>query len=98
MDQETRNAIMKIGNGCSIYNTHSPAPRRFKLTADANKFRFNQTLQADTMFLNNRPVLHIVDLSTHFRAEMFYVDNRRAAYRSNYCRNGYWFMSAHPTT
>lgn len=65
LDLETRGAIKKLGSSCAICNTHAPAPRRFKLTVGTNDLRFNHIVQVDTMFIENRPVLHMVDTATH---------------------------------
>lgn len=71
LDKETREMIRKISIACDICKKHSATPRRFKLTIGANDLRFNHEVQIDTMFLHNRPVLHMVDTATHFCAASF---------------------------
>lgn len=71
LDKETRDMIAKIGEACDVCKTHSATPRRFKLTIGADDLRFNHCVQIDTMFIQNLPIMHMVDAATQFRAASF---------------------------
>lgn len=45
---------------------HDATPRRFKLTVGTDEVHFNHTVQIDTVLLSGKPVIHIVDMATHF--------------------------------
>lgn len=65
---ETIEAIENIGQVFHICKTHMATLRRFKLTIGANVLRLNHVTQIDTMFIHNRPILHMVDTETHIFA------------------------------
>lgn len=71
LDPDGKRAISNIAIECRNCNVHAAAPRRFKLTVGTEDLRFNHTLQVDTMFLTERPVLYMVDVATHFCAGTF---------------------------
>lgn len=71
LDKKTRGAIAKITEDCKICKTHAAKPRRFKLTIGADGLKFNCRVQVDTMFIRGRPVIHMVDMATHFSAAAF---------------------------
>lgn len=58
---EIRKAISLIAKNCRIFEAHSFAPRRFKITVCSNNFQFNHSVQVGTMFLQGPPVCNIVD-------------------------------------
>lgn len=70
LDSKTRTEIAKISEECKICKRTASAPRRFKLTVGTYDLRFNTEVQVDTMWLK-KPVLKMVDLSTHFMATVF---------------------------
>lgn len=41
------------------------------LTVGADELIFNHSVQIDTMFMTGKPVLHMVDMDTHFGAATF---------------------------
>ena len=63
--------IAKIVEDCDICRRSGNKPRRFKLTAGTEELRFNHTVVVDTMFIESRAVLHMVDEATHFMAACF---------------------------
>lgn len=71
LDTKTRRIIEIISDECHICKRNAQAPRRFKMTVGTDDLSFNHNIQVDTMFLNNRPVIHMVDLATHFCAAGF---------------------------
>lgn len=70
-----------ISDNCQICAARASAPRRFKLTVGVEELKLSHEAQVDTIFTENRPVCHMVDLSTQFRAAQFL--------RSMY-KNGIW--------
>lgn len=65
LDNETRSNIRRLAEDCSTCKKYAPKPRRFRLTVGTKDMRFNHAVQIDTMFLNGRPVCHLVDEATH---------------------------------
>lgn len=47
-------------------------PRRFKLTIGSHELQFNHRIIFDSIFINCRPILHMVDESTIFCAAAFF--------------------------
>lgn len=66
LDAATRSSIAQIATECKMCNTYGKAPRRFKLTVGADGLRFNHSVQVNTMFVHGKPVLHMVEVATHF--------------------------------
>ena len=50
------------------------APTRFKVSCGAENAQFNERVMMDVMYLDGKPVLHIVDEGTHFSAARFLED------------------------
>ena len=68
---QTLKELNKISRDCKTCLKYAQAPRRFRLTIGAEKLRFNHRVVVDTMFINNKPILHMVDEATHFSAACF---------------------------
>lgn len=71
IDEDTRKALQQLERGCHTCRRYAGSPRRFKLTIGTGSLKFNHRIVADTMFINSRPVVHIVDEATHFTAAAF---------------------------
>lgn len=71
MTTDVRRALDEITEACKICAEHRTKPRRFRLTIGSDDFRFNHVVAIDVMYINNRPVLHIVDEATHYQAARF---------------------------
>lgn len=67
VDKETLQNIAQFCHHCQI---HSPAPRRFKFTLK-DDHEFNFEIVVDVLYLNNKPVLHVVDSATSFNGARF---------------------------
>ena len=63
--------LRRLSENCKICKTNAATPRRFKLTIGTDDLRFNNRIIVDTMFIEGRPVIHIVDECTHFTAASF---------------------------
>ena len=64
-------AISQLTKACITCATNAAKPRRFKLTIGTEDLRFNHIVAADIMFLNHKPVLHVVDEATHYQSAAF---------------------------
>ena len=71
LDRETKRSIQQIIEDCKTCTERSASPRRFKLTIGTANMRFNHEVQVDTMWINSKPVVHMVDTATHFTAARF---------------------------
>lgn len=71
MNTETRKVIRKIQDKCRECQEYEGAPRILKITVGPENLQFNHRVVVDTMFITSRPVSHLVDESTHFKAAYF---------------------------
>ena len=67
VEYEALEAIKRVCHHCQM---KSDAPRRFKFTL-RDEYNFNYTIVVDVMYLDGRPVLHVVDDATSFQAGRF---------------------------
>ena len=68
---ETHKILKQISKACNTCQVHSPGPLRFRVTLPKSKCFFNHELALDLMWLDGRPVLHVVDTHTHFSSALF---------------------------
>lgn len=71
MSKEVSSSIDEIARSCVPGQVRAVAPRRVKLSVGSDKLGFNRSVQIYTMFLTGKPVLHMVDIDTHFTAAYF---------------------------
>ncbi len=71
IDKSVRETLEEISKSCITCAVNATKPRRFKLTVGTDDLRFNHIVAMDVMYLNGRPVLHVVDEATHFGAALF---------------------------
>ena len=64
MDYRIMEEIEKFCHHCQM---HSAAPRRFKFTLK-DDIDFNYEVVIDVMYINGKPVLHMVDVATSFQS------------------------------
>ena len=62
--------IERLTKFCHQCQMHGPAPARFKFTL-RDDIDFNYQILVDVMFINGKPVLHVVDMATSFQAARF---------------------------
>lgn len=67
VDQATLEQIERFCHHCQ---KHAGPPRRFKFTLQDDK-EFNYEVIVDVMYLNKKPVLHVVDAATAFQSGRF---------------------------
>lgn len=75
VDKETREMLDQISKSCSTCQTFSTKPQRFKVSMPNEKVVFNREVALDLMYLENKAVLHIVDIDTHFNSAQFLKGN-----------------------
>lgn len=46
-------------------------PRQFKITIGADDLKFNHIISVDTILIFGKPIIHIVDETTHFSPAKF---------------------------
>lgn len=63
--------LEKIKQDCITCQRNATAPRMFKLIVETVEIRFDHKMREDTLFINARPVIHIVDEGTYFCAAQF---------------------------
>ena len=61
---QTRRLLEEISKSCSTCTEFSTRGLRFKVSMPEEDLSFNQTLAMDLMYLDNKPVLHVVDVAT----------------------------------
>ena len=69
-DEIDKATITKITKFCHQCQMHNNAPGRFKFTL-RDDMEFNYQVLVDIMFINEKPVLHILDMATSFQAARF---------------------------
>jgi len=69
--EDVKDAIKHLTERCDTCAEIGKRPKRFRLTVGAEESKFNSIVAADVMYINQRPVLHVVDEATHFAAATF---------------------------
>lgn len=77
LDMETKQYITKITDHCSVCSRRISEPRRFKFTIGSYVLRFNHHVQVDTMWIDGKPDVHMVDTETKFTAARLLENNRQ---------------------
>ena len=71
VDCSTLKQLEEITAKCEPWQRIKNAPLRFRVSMGHEDVRFNARAYVDIMYLNGRPVLHIVDGPTRFSAARF---------------------------
>ena len=71
VDASTHKLLEDIAARCEPCQRIRNAPRRFRVTLGQENVRFNADVYVDIMYIDGRPVLHIVDGATRFSAARF---------------------------
>ena len=66
----SKSFLKEIEKFCHNCQMNHQSPRRFKFTLHED-YEFNYEIMVDIMYLNNRPVLHVIDVATAFQAGKF---------------------------
>lgn len=73
IEPETRRILQGIERSCSPCQIYAQKPRQFKFNLRDVK-DFNHTLYADISYIDNKPILHIVDKVTNFKSPRWLTD------------------------
>ena len=68
---ETLQIFKEISSRCDPCQRIQPAPVRFRVSFGTENVRFNERIMMDIMYIDRKPVLHIVDEATKFSAARF---------------------------
>ena len=68
---EVLRTLKRISSTCDLCQRRTRAPHRFRVSLPDADVVFNRTLCLDLMYLENKPVLHVVDKDTEFSAAAF---------------------------
>lgn len=72
LDNSIKEELEKITEENSVCETNGSKSRPFKFPVGTEEMRFNNRIIVDTMmFLDTKPVIRLVDESTHFAAAFF---------------------------
>lgn len=63
--------LEKIGKFCEKCQRYGPTPRHFKFTLRDMDICFNYSIYVDILYIDDQPVLHVVDEATRFQAARF---------------------------
>jgi hypothetical protein len=66
----SEHTLREIKRFCHHCQAHDPAPRRFKFTLKDDR-EFNHEILVDVMYLDGKPVLHVIDSATSFNEARF---------------------------
>lgn len=69
---DTKKILDDISAACHRCQEYSRSPLRFKIRLPDDVF-FNKELRMDLMFVESKPILHIIDVGTTFNAAVFLV-------------------------
>lgn len=68
---DVKQAIGILRSKCQICSELGSKPRRLKMTVGSDGYSFNHAAALNIMHSHKRPVLHVVDETTHFAAANF---------------------------
>lgn len=71
VEQGTRAQLTELTKQCDICQRLARQPGRFRVTLPPDDVVFNRTVLLDVMYLDRRPLLHIIDKDTLFSAACF---------------------------
>ena len=71
---ETFATLQELARRCDTCQRIQSGPVRFRVSFGAENVKFNERIYMDIMYIDGKPVLHIVDEGTHFSAAAFLPD------------------------
>lgn len=71
VDNKTKQMLDEISKSCSVCQTYSTNPQRFKVSLPNDEVTFNREVALDLMWVEGKAVLHVVDIDTHFNNAIF---------------------------
>jgi hypothetical protein len=77
LPKETRAQLDGIQQACETCTRFSPRPQHFQVTIDPDRIVFNKEIIMDLMYLESKPVLHVIDRGTTFSSAKFLYSSDR---------------------
>lgn len=71
VDSDTLNILKEISANCTQCQEFHASPLRFRVAIPETSISFNADVAFDLVWLDGRPVLHVVDLQTRFQNAVF---------------------------
>ena len=71
---ETKKILEDLTKRCVPCQKMARGPTRFRVSLGAEEIQFYERILIDIMYIDGRPVLHMVDEGTHFSAASFLVN------------------------
>lgn len=71
IDSGVTRTLKNIEEACITCKKYERKQRRFKLTIGTDGMRFNHTVEVDTIFIEGKPAIQMIDVATHFCAADF---------------------------
>ncbi len=71
VDTSVKNVLEQIRRGCESCQDYVSPPFRFRTSIPPDKILFNHELAIDLLWLDKRPVLHVIDTHTLFQNGVF---------------------------
>ncbi len=80
VDNDTRKMLDEIARRCHLCQMHAEKPRRFKFALRTDK-QFNHTIYVDVLYIDRKPIFHVVDEATRYQAARWLPDVTAEAVR-----------------
>ena len=64
--QDTMRTLQDLADCCDVFQRTQRAPKRFCVSVGSEDARINKRTYMDIMYIESRPVRHLVDEATHF--------------------------------
>ena len=68
VDHDTRKTLEAIVRHCQACQLYAQKPHRFKFSLRDNDVDFNHSIYVDILYIDGRPMLHVVDEATNYQA------------------------------
>jgi len=93
---ETRAQLAEVTAECQVCQRLARAPSRFRVALPTQDIVFNHTVLLDLMYLDGKPVLHVVDKDTLFSAATLLQGETVEAVWWAYTRSWVYAYAGHP--
>lgn len=83
---------------CMSFSEHHVSPFRFRASIPPDELIFDHELAADLMWIDNAPVLHVIDTDTMYQDAEFIVAKTAAALWESFLRSWVTLFIGYPNT
>ncbi len=73
MTESMKQKILDISKMCIECSILGNKPKKFNLRVGADDLRFNQIVAVYLMYINSKPIIHVVHLATHYNSALFLI-------------------------